>query len=404
MPTATRPAPSSRTTDAIAPPPVHTASGSAAAAAGIDALVDATPSSRNRVVDALRGLSILVVVLWHWVFSITHVDGAGRLTMPNPIDTVPGLWSATWVLQIMPLFFVVGGFANLAGWSATARRGGGWADFAKSRAKRLLQPLAALVVVWAVADAVIRIARPGTPSVVHWGMVVFIPLWFLGSYLAVVLIAPFTARAHRRAPAATLVALGASVALADVARFALHIGPATYLGSGLVWVFCHQLGYWWFDADVTGAPVRRRTAAAVTGAGFAMLVALTTVGGYERSMVAVRGGATSNMFPTTAAIAALAVFQFGLVLLAMGALQRLLARRRVWKATVAVNGVAMTVFCWHMTALVLALGAWRALGGTLLAQATPTWWAERPIWLLLPGLFLAALVSIFARIEAAGRR
>jgi len=368
---------------------------------GLDALVDATPAGRNRVVDALRALSILVVVSWHWVFSITHVRH-GALVMPNPIDSVPGLWVATWVLQIMPLFFVVGGYANLAGWDATVRKGGGWASFARGRARRLLMPIGSLVAVWAAADAMTRLARPGTPSVLTWGMVVFVPLWFLGGYLAVVLLAPLTARAHRWAPRASLAVLAASVAAADLARFALHLPSATYLGSGLVWVFAHQLGYWWHDG--AGRAVPRRVAAAVAGCGLVTLVLLTVVGGYARSMVAVRSGATSNMFPTTGAIAALAVFQFGLILLVLPQLERIVARRPVWKATVAVNGVAMTVFCWHMTALVVAIGIWRALGGGLLAEPTATWWTQRPVWLLLPGVVLTGLAAAFARIEADSRR
>ena len=61
---------------------------------------------------------------WHWTFSITHWHD-GRLVMPNPIADVPGLWAATWVLQVMPVFFFVGGYANLAGWQATERDGTG---------------------------------------------------------------------------------------------------------------------------------------------------------------------------------------------------------------------------------------------------------------------------------------
>ena len=91
---------------------------------GVDALVAATPASRDRVVDLLRAASICVVVAWHWSLSVTHWHD-GRLTMPNPVGDVPGLWAATWVLQVMPVFFFVGGYANLAGWQAVTRDGGG---------------------------------------------------------------------------------------------------------------------------------------------------------------------------------------------------------------------------------------------------------------------------------------
>lgn len=373
----------------------------AAPAGMVDAMVDATPDGRDRVVDALRGLSIVVVVLWHWVLSITHVDRSGVLTMPNPIHAVHGLWVGTWLLQIMPVFFVVGGYANLAAWDAVRSRGGTWATYARKRVDRLLKPIGAFLAVWAVLDLVVRLARPGTPSVWTWGRVVFVPLWFLGAYLAVVLIAPVAARAHRAHRTAALVGLGVAVITLDLARFHLGWTAAGPANSLLVWVFAHQLGFFWRDGTTTGWSVQRRTSVVI--AGLAGLVVLTGSGWYPRSMVAVRGEAVSNMFPTTAAIAALAVFQFGLVLLARPALERLLARRAVWKATVTVNAVAMTVFTWHMTALVAVIGAWRAAGWELASEPTATWWAQRPAFLLLPGIFLAVLLAAFARFELPSR-
>jgi len=99
-------------------------------AGALDTLVEATPTSRDRVVDLLRAASIGVVVLWHWSFSITQWNTNGALTMPNFIGDVPGLWALTWVMQVMPVFFLVCGYANLAGWQAVtvteAARGSSW--------------------------------------------------------------------------------------------------------------------------------------------------------------------------------------------------------------------------------------------------------------------------------------
>ncbi|MFD2351071.1 hypothetical protein ACFSTC_19680 [Nonomuraea ferruginea] len=81
-------------------------------------MVADTPASRDRVVDAARALCIVVVTLWHWTLSVNHRTADGSLAMPNPIDAVPGGWLATWVLQIMPVFFLVGGYANLVGSAA----------------------------------------------------------------------------------------------------------------------------------------------------------------------------------------------------------------------------------------------------------------------------------------------
>ena len=107
-------------------------------------LVDGTPDGRDRFVDFLRALSIMVVVLWHWVFSVTQwVDGG--LAMPNPIGEIPGLWTATWLLQIMPVFFFVGGYANLASWQATTARAAAGGTFAAGRLRRLLKPIGLFV-------------------------------------------------------------------------------------------------------------------------------------------------------------------------------------------------------------------------------------------------------------------
>jgi len=370
----------------------------------LDALVAATPAHRDRTVDAVRALCIVVVVLWHWVFSITHVRADGALAMPNPIDEIPGGWLATWVLQVMPAFFVVGGFANLASWQrlerdAEVRPGApraSWRTYAAGRMARLWRPLAAVIVVWGVGDTIARAAL-GVPSVASWGMVVFVPLWFLAAYSGVLLLAPLTIRAHRRHPVLTLAALAAGIAAADALRFATGEDSWGYATTGLVWVATHQLGYLWRDGTVTGWS-RRAQVGLVAGA-VAVLAVLTTVGPYPPSMVAVRGGGISNMFPTTAPIAVLAVLQLGLIALLRPAAERWLARRGPWRAVIAVNGVAMTVFAWHMTALVAVIGAAHGLGFTLPATTSATWWALRPVWLVLPGVVLAGLVALFGRLE-----
>ena len=368
-------------------------------ALGLDALVDATPASRDRVVDLLRAASICVVVLWHWSLSITHWRADGSLTMPNPIGDVPGLWAATWVLQVMPVFFFVGGYANLAGWQAVSREGGGATRFLQARMRRLVAPLIPWLGCWAVVDLAWRAA--GGRSVLDWGMVVFVPLWFLGVYAAVVLAVPVTARLHRtwrwRVPAA----LAAGALLADVLRLGAEWGGPVpgLVGSACVWLFCHQLGYFWRDGTLVAGG--RHRANAVTVAGFGALAVLTTAGPYSHSMVAVQGSDVSNMFPTTTCIAALATFQLGLVLRFRPRLAAWLQGRRPWRAVVAANGLAMPVFCWHMTALVAFLGLYEWAGFTLADEPTAGWWLTRPVWVLGPGVLLAGLLTVVAR---AGRR
>jgi hypothetical protein len=366
----------------------------------IGRLVDGTPVERDRFVDFLRAFSIIVVVLWHWVFSVTQwVDGG--LAMPNPIGEVPGLWTVTWLLQIMPVFFFVGGYADLASWQAVEARGGGWRQFVAGRLHRLLKPIGLFVGLWGGAELIGRLLVPGYVSVLHWGFVVFVPLWFLGVYLGVVLAAPFTARLHARGRELVMVLTGAALLIAELERVRFGQSWLWPITSGLVWLFVHQLGYFWRDGSLIDGG--RRRAWALTAGGFGSLVVLTNLGVYPRSMVSLAGEA-SNILPTTPCIAALAVFQLGVALLLRPVAQRWLARRRPWTFTVAVNAVAMTVFTWHMTALVGAIGVYQLAGGELMASPTAAWWAQRPLWLVLPGVLLAGLVTLFARFELPGRR
>jgi len=116
-------------------------------------------------------------------------------------------------------------------------------------------------------------------------------------------------------------------------------------------------------------------------------------------MVATVGGRLSHMYPTTAGIAMLAVFQLGVIVLLRPALSSWLHRRRVWKIVVAGNAVIMTVFLWHMTALLAALTLFETVRLPIYPEPTAAWWAQRPLWLLVPAALLAALVALFARAE-----
>jgi len=294
---------------------------------------------------------------------------------------------------VMPLFFVVGGVANRAAWTAARRDGRSAGDFVLARLRRLARPTALFVGAWAVFEVVAGAAAPGYPGVLAYGRVVFVPLWFLAVYAGVVALVPVTATLHARRPGRTLAALLVAVAAGDLGRLGLGIDVLGVVSTAGVWLFAHQLGYWWRDGTLLRGG--RRTAAGVAALGLAGLAVLTGFGPYPRSMVAVRGAGTSNMLPTTLCIAALAILQLGVALWLRDPLNRWLGRRRPWRAVVAVNGVAMTVFCWHMTALLLAIGAWHLVGGGLAAEPTAAWWALRPVWVVLPALFLVLFVALF---------
>ena len=86
-----------------------------------------TPASRDRYVDFLRAFSIVVVVVGHWTIALIFWED-GSIFVHNVVGHQSGLWLATWVLQVMPLFFFVGGFSNSLGWGSVSGLGGSYPD------------------------------------------------------------------------------------------------------------------------------------------------------------------------------------------------------------------------------------------------------------------------------------
>jgi hypothetical protein len=133
--------------------------------------------------------------------------------------------------------------------------------------------------------------------------------------------------------------------------------------------------------------------------GLAATVLLTTVGPYPTSMVGMPGEKVSNMSPPTLALAACAVWLVGLVLALRAPVSRWLARPRVWRGVVTANGLAMTAFLWHLTAMFAATAGTLAIGIPQPAVGSGTWWLVRPVWIGGLLALTAALVLAFRRAD-----
>src|SRR5262249_59268991 len=104
-------------------------------------LVDRTPTSRNRYVDFLRAMSMLVVIVGHWLAAAPYFDATNTLTASHILTVVP--WTAwlTWIVQVMPIFFMVGGYANGISWRAAPRDRQSYPAWLESRLRRLASPI-----------------------------------------------------------------------------------------------------------------------------------------------------------------------------------------------------------------------------------------------------------------------
>ncbi|MFE9043259.1 acyltransferase [Streptomyces sp. NPDC007818] len=348
-------------------------------------LAAATPASRDRYVDLLRVASLTVVVLGHWLMAAVTADGQ----VGNLLAVVPGLQLATWAFQVMPVFFFVGGFAHALAHRSRPR----YADFLRARLQRLLRPTMVFTGVWGAAALLLQLsgADGGLTGVAL--RLVTQPLWFIGIYLAMVAFTPPLLRLHERWGWGAFAALAGGAVAVDVLRFAADVPFVEFLNFAFVWLAVHQLGFLRADGMI-------RRPAVLAAAGLAGATALVALGPYPLSMVGMPGEKVSNMAPPTLALLCHALWLVGAVELLKGPGMRFAARAGVWRTVVAANGIAMTAFLWHLTAMLGVYGALLGLGAPLPAPASGAWWAQVPLRFAAAGLLTALLVAVFRRFEA----
>ena len=390
-------------------------------------MVARTPATRDRYVDFLRAASILTVVIGHWTIGLIAWDH-GLIRASSAIGQTSWLWLATWFLQVMPIFFFVGGFSNLVAYDAYMERGRTTGAFIKSRVERLLTPSLVFLGVWAVALVGLHLgdvgAQAGPPL---WGgtrllrgvlppgaMIPFGPLWFLAVYLVVVAVAPLTIRLHRRFGLWVPAVMFLGAVACDWIGFVGGHPLARWGNVAFVLLFPHQLGHAYGDGSMLRWP--RAVFWAMVAAGLGGLLLLTNppfwqlfgdarhvwfpgIGTYPKSLLGTDVEAVSNAYPPTLCFLFGGVWSIGAAMLLRDRLSRWLRRPRPWKCTIAVNGVIMTLFLWHMTAYLLAILLLWPLGFGQQVDSTARWWFERPLWIAAPGAILLGLVAIFGRFE-----
>ncbi|MFK0146903.1 acyltransferase [Streptomyces griseus] len=358
-------------------------------------LAGATPATRDRYVDLLRVASLGAVVLGHWLMAAVTPDGVGNL-----LAVVPALQPLTWLLQVMPVFFFVGGFSHALSYRSLLRKrpegseDSVYSAFLRARLQRLLRPTTVFVLVWGAAALLVQLLGGGGGLTGVTLRMVTQPLWFIGIYLAMVAFTPPLLRLHERYGWGAFAGLAGAVVAVDVLRFAAGVPYVEFLNFAFVWLAVHQLGFLRADGRVDP-----RRAALLAGGGLVTAAALVALGPYPLSMVGMPGEKVSNMAPPTLALLAHGLWLVGAVELLRAPAARLLERPRVWRTVVAANGVAMTAFLWHLTAMFGVYGALLALDVELPAPASVAWWAQVPLRIALAAALTAALVAAFRTFE-----
>jgi fucose 4-O-acetylase-like acetyltransferase len=347
--------------------------------------------ARNRYADLLRVLAAGGVVYGHWLLiSVTYRDG--QLSGLDALDYVSwGRW-VTWLFQVMPVFFLVGGYVNARSWTVHQADGRTWTRWVRDRAMRLLWPTAVYIVVAVLAVMVAGAARVPRAEIAEAGWLVALQLWFLPVYLLLIALTPAMLAAHRRWGLAVPAVMAAAAALVDAGVAGPHLHVAGYANYLLVWGAIHQWGFAWQDRTLT-SPWWRPYAMAAGGA--VLLAGLVMSGSFMVDMVG-----SGNTNPPSIALLAFAAAQAGLVLAAESWVSGLLARPRLWQRVSRLNGTAMTVYLWHFVpAVVIAVAFYPTGVFPQPAVGTAEWWELRPAWFVLLTLVLVPLVMAGMRAE-----
>lgn len=346
---------------------------------------DARLAQRDLTLDLARVSCVLLVVVIHLLFVGVGRGPDGQLLIERTVEAQPWFAAATWLGDVMPLFFVVGGFAAMAGWRSLERRGGDADAFVRLRLVRLARPALPLLILLALA--LVGPALLGVDPLLVDTVAIGIgsPLWFLAAYVLAQALAPAMIRLHERAPARTLALLALAACLVDAARLGTGIPQLGMVNVVVVWVAVQQLGFWMHDGWF-----RRRSPWALAGivlAGYALLLVLVPLAGYSPSML-------SNQYPPTVPMLVLGAIQAAALTLLHRPLAALMetraARAVVWLA----GSRLMTIYLWHLPIIMVLTGLQLLLPLPLPEPGSSVWWATR-IPMLLAVLGVVWLLSLW---------
>jgi fucose 4-O-acetylase-like acetyltransferase len=363
-------------------------------------LADETPKSRNRYVDLLRAVAIVMVVVGHWL-ATSVVYSNGDLDGHSVLELFDWTHYFSWVFQIMPVFFLVGGYANAASLGSHYRRGGDYLGWVLGRTDRLVRPTTAFFCALIASSGIATIAGVEARMI---GLAIWtasIPIWFLAVYLGIVSLAPLMYFLHNQFRFFIPLLLTLLVVSVDIARIGFevpNVGAANHL---LVWLCIHQFGYIWCDDRIALRPKLNGLFAA--GA-FLLLILLVSLGPYPVSMVNIPGQELQNQSPPSFALLVFACMQVNLVLMFSRPGQNWLTETQYpWIAVIGINSVILTLFIWHMLAAVI--GAALLYPSGMMPQpriGSAMWYLSRIPWIIALSIVLSGFTALFGRIESSG--
>lgn len=362
------------------------------------ALNGSVPATRDLVVDFIRIACMFAVVAVHLLMMGISVDQAG-IGVGNPLTSLSWFAQGTWFGQVMPLFFVVGGFASITSWRSLRRKGGDAGDYLRNRVLRLVRPTVALYAFLAAALWIATAA--GVPgdllSVIAVGAGV--QLWFLAAYLICQAMVPLMARFHEQAPYRTLAALAAGAVVVDVVRLGLEQNPWGFdsnpiglLNMVFVWGMLQQLGFLYADGFFDRFARWHLVLAAI--ACYVAMIPLTHAGPYPVDML-------TNQNPPMFPLILVGLAHVLLVKAVYPVVQRFVQVGWVQKVMFVVGSRAMTIYLWHLPLIIAMFGIALALRLPFPEPASAEWWLTRPLFYVAAWALVLLVSTPLFRLELA---
>lgn len=341
---------------------------------------------RDRTIDIIRSTATTTVVFYHWVFTIIVWRSDGPHA-DNPIGYVSGLWSLTWILQVMPLFFMAGGYTHSL---ALRNNTGSRRRFIRKRFLALLIPTFVLITTVILFALTVNYVHDGDTSWLYQSVkLILSPLWFLAVFLMLVVLSPIAEKLHEKLGEVAVLLMISGAVLVDVLRFYYHVDWIGLLNMIFVWGACHQVGFSWDRLRNAS----KRFGHSLIIIGFTALFGFTNMGLYPRSMVGTTSALDrfSNMGPPTLPIIALCCLQIGLIIVFREKLEKFSYKEFPSKVVNWLNSNAMPLFLWHSFGFGMFYGLYR-LNFFLPEEPSFQWWISRPLWLIGPLIFTTPLL------------
>ncbi len=364
----------------------------------VDQLVAGAKSDRNRAVDFYKAIAMVAVAFGHWMAIAVFKDEDGGIVAKNALEFDYSLAWVTWALQVMPLFFLAGGFSSAVSLDSHNRKSGTPQDWVANRLRRMMLPTMILAYFWIVVLGLGQLAGQG--EIAFLGAAAgAIPLWFLANYTIDTAIAPITLPLFRKNPLMFFMGIGVAFTLFEIAGW---VGIPYIHGVNWVigWLIFQILGFAWKDGLLPG-PKNLLWIAPVM---WAVTYAVVKLGPWRASMVN-DGEATFNpTHPPSIALMLFGLAYCATALLLAPSINKWLARSAgSFKVVAILGGVGMSVYLWHFTAAVLAGVGLLFVDGLPTAEVgSPEWWVQKMPLIGLSFVILLVMLSLVKRFEVAG--